>query len=234
MAFADILYPGNPKKRREITTKMQRVYVLMEENFRATDDLITFLNANVSPSPCISQIQVDQNATFGVNAQTLIDKIKEVQSEVDKIDKTLSKELDPTVYEQLTSNNTNFRQKLKIFKDIKTGISLTETVATTITALLLGNEVVFAARIVAVIAGLSEILFATFAGVVVGVFVAGAAIVVDTLISAIFGAVERSKLNHLLEEIDGVLAKFEEPSKEYTRKIYEVLGVLRYLLGQPL
>ncbi len=234
MAFADIFYPGNPKKRVEVIADVQRMYVLMDQNFLATDALITFLNANVKPSPNIAGIQVDKNATFGVNAQNLINKMNEVQTQVDKIDKSLSKELDPAIYKEITNSNTNFKQKLDFLKSLKTGIIATEAVITSIAGFLLIQQVVAAARFVAVIAGLSEILVASVAGLVVGLFVAGAAIAVDAIISAIVGAVERSKLNHMLDELNGVLTKFEGPSETYSSKIFEVLGVLKYILGQPL
>ncbi len=234
MSFGDLFYPGNPKRRLEVISKVQRMYVLMDQNFKATDDLTTFINAHVSPSPNISEIQLDQNATFAVNAQNLIDKMREVQIQVDKIDEKLSKELDPAVYQKLTSNSTNFQQKLDFFKQLKTGLIATELLITSIAGYLLITEVVAAAQFVAVIAGLSEILVASVAGLVVGLFVAGAAIAVDAIVGAIVGAVERSKLEHMIHELNGVLNSFEGPSEEYTKKIFEVLGSLKYILGQPL
>ncbi len=62
MAFADIFYPGNPKRRLEVIADVQKIYVLMDQNFKATDALVTFLNANEKPSPNIGGIQLDHNA----------------------------------------------------------------------------------------------------------------------------------------------------------------------------
>ncbi len=175
------------------------------------------------------------NATFGVNAQNLIDKMHEVQTQVGKIDKSLSKELDPNVHQQLTNHNTNFQQKLDLFKQLKTGVISTEAIITSIAGFLLIQEVMAAAQFVTVIAGLSEILVASIAGLVVGrLFVAGAAVAVDVIIRVIVGAVERKKLNHMLEELNGMLTRFQPPSETYFSKIFEVLGILKYLLGRPL
>lgn len=230
MAFSGIFYPGNAKKREEVIAKVQRVYVLMEENFRATDRLITFLNGHIDPSPNIGQISVDKEATFAVNANTLINKMHEVQGQVDTLQKGLKDKLDPDVYEKLTSNDTDFRGKLDLFKNLKRGIAITEALISSVAGFIVIQQVVLAARFLAVIAGLSEIAVASFAGVVAGLFVAGAAIAIDAIISAIIGAVERSKLNSMLDELNGVLGKFEKPSEAYTQNIFEVLGVLKFLL----
>ena len=232
MAMADLFYPGNPARREKVIAKMQRVYVLMEENFNATDELIQFLNKHVSPSPKIAGIEVDKSATFGKNAQTMIDKMKEIQGQVSKIEKDLSKKLEPDVYKSLTDNNTNFEDKLKFFKTLKTSVEMAETLLTSIGGYLVISQVVASARFIAVITGASEILLASFAGVVTGLIVAGAAIAIDAIISAIVGAVERGKLNHMIGELDGVLKKFEEPSQNYTKNIYEVLGVLKFILKE--
>lgn len=230
--MSDLFYPGNPAKREQVIAKMQRVYILMEENFKATDELITFLNEHISPSPNIAGITVDTEKTFGKNAQTLIDKMKEIQEQVDKIDKDLSTKLEPDVYKKITDNNTDFEAKLEFFKTLKTSLEVTEMLLTTIGGYLVISTVVASARFIAIITGASEILLASFAGVVAGLFVAGAAIAIDSIISAIVGAVERSKLNDMIDELNGVLSKFEEPSEEYTKNIYEVLGILKYILKE--
>lgn len=210
---------------------MQRVYILMED-FKAVDTLVKFLNENVSPSPDIAEIEVDGDATFGENAQTLINKMKEVEKQVAKINKDLSKQLEPHVYEKLTDDDTDFEAKLEFFRTLKTSIQVTESVLSTIAGFLLISEAVTAARFVAVITGASEILFASFAGVVAGLFVAGAAIAVDSIISGIVGAVERSKLNDMIDTLDNVLDKFEGPSEDFTKNVYEVLGVVSFFLKE--
>ena len=48
MAFADIFYPDNPGRRQQITSLSERLYDLIAENCRATNDLIDCIHKHVS------------------------------------------------------------------------------------------------------------------------------------------------------------------------------------------
>ena len=64
---------------------------------------------------------------------------------------------------------------------------------------------------------------------IAGVVVMALAVVVDVVISAILGAIERNKLEAAIAEMDKALETFEPATREYTHAIYEVLGAIKHL-----
>ena len=70
MSFSDILYPDNPRRRRQVISKVQEMYDAMQGNFRATNRIIDFLNKNVQGTK-LKHISVYEGKTFKENAQVL-------------------------------------------------------------------------------------------------------------------------------------------------------------------
>ena len=61
---------------------------------------------------------------------------------------------------------------------------------------------------------------------IAGVVVAATGIVFDMIFSAIYGAIERDKLENTIADLDKTLATFEPATRKYTMTIFEVLAQL--------
>ncbi|XP_057188425.1 single-pass membrane and coiled-coil domain-containing protein 3-like [Triplophysa rosa] len=99
MSWSDIFYPGNPERRERVTHKCQDLKNLMENNFRATNNLISVLNGYLGYS--FSNITLDENADVNHNCDILIERVREIQAAVEKLDQELKDKLEPTLYEKL-------------------------------------------------------------------------------------------------------------------------------------
>ena len=81
----------------------------------------------------------------------------------------------------------------------------------------------------AILTGIVESIGMFAACSLAGVCVVLIGIGVDMIFSAITGAIERSKLENCISELQTVLDAFEPATREYTATIYEVLGAIRNL-----
>ena len=223
MSWSDIFYPDNPKRRDQVVEYFTKFNVLMEFNFDATNTLVDLLNKNVTPSPELQHIALDKNASIGDNAQTMINRMDEIQKVVDKIDSKLADELEPTLYKELNSPDTSFKEKFAIAKKSITSV------------LSIGASVAGIAMVAAIKAGyflrgmvsaMGVIKTSAVAGLVLGVIVLG----IDMIASAIIGAVERGKLEDAIDQFETALATFEPASKEYTKTVTRVEIRLEILL----
>ena len=213
MAWSDIFYPDNPKRRREVVELCTRIAVHMEYNFEATNSLSDLVNTHMKPSPLLKHIQVDPDADIDTNASKLTAQMDEIQVHVKKVDDELAEKLKPELYEKLKDAVTPFKEKMKIAKDA-VSITLGIGAAGIFLASNVWSKISFATLSTA---------FKTIGKTVLGVLGLGILTMgLDMVASAIIGAVERNKLEAAVDELEAANKDFEPASKEYSRTIMEV------------
>lgn len=99
MSWSDLFYPANPERREKLIRKSQEVQELMKNNFRVTNQLTETMNQYLGLS--FSPIALNEKATVKENCDVIIQRIREIQAEVEKIDEKLKEKLEPTLYEKL-------------------------------------------------------------------------------------------------------------------------------------
>jgi gas vesicle protein len=219
MSFGDILYPGNPKRRQEVISKVQEMYDAMHGNFRATNKLIDYLNRNIKGTN-LTHVSVHEHSTFKENAQVLQERVADIQTVIKKIDADIGKDLDPVLYKKLKDEDTSFEDKFLIAEKVTTVVSAVASVTTMVVVTKLATidfgEILFRS--------LLNFLAESAVGAIAGALV-GAAI--DLIVGAISGAVERHKLDKTISELDEALKEFVPASEDYTDSIYEVLAEVK-------
>ena len=82
--LGDLFYPDNPKRRAKVLQLTQRIADYMKQNFRATNHLTKFLQANnVEEVRDLKPISVDMNQTLKYNSKRLQDRIILIQSVIE-------------------------------------------------------------------------------------------------------------------------------------------------------
>ena len=224
MSWGDIFYPGNPGRRDEVVRLSTKLHTLMEFNFEATNDLIDLLNKEGKPSSTIAKIYVDNTATVKANCQTLLNKMDEVMRVVDKIDEDLAKKLEPEAYRKLKLPDMKFKDRIALAKKtVSAGLSVTATVA----GVVLVGAIKSGLILTKIVAAIGVIKSCAVATLVLGVLTLG----IDMIASAIIGAVERSKLEAAIDELETAVNTFDPASKEYTKTITRVEIMLEMMLG---
>ena len=224
MSWGDIFYPGNPGRRDEVVRLSTKLHTLMEFNFEATNDLIDLLNKEAKPSSTIAKIYVDNTGTVKENCQTLLNKMDEVMRVVDKIDEDLAKKLEPEAYRKLKLPDMKFKDRIALAKKtVSAGLSVAATVA----GVVLVGAIKSGLILTKIVAAIGVIKSCAVASLVLGVLVLG----IDMIASAIIGAVERSKLEAAIDELDTAVNTFDPASKEYTKTITRVEIMLEMMLG---
>ncbi|XP_026119873.1 single-pass membrane and coiled-coil domain-containing protein 3-like [Carassius auratus] len=99
MSWSVIFYPGNPERRERLIRKSQELRELMKNNFRATNQLIEALKEHLGLS--FRPVALNEKATVKENCDVIIERIHEIQAEVEKIDQKMKAKLEPTLYEKL-------------------------------------------------------------------------------------------------------------------------------------
>ncbi|XP_073688689.1 single-pass membrane and coiled-coil domain-containing protein 3-like [Garra rufa] len=107
MSWSDIFYPGNPERRERLQRKHQKLLDLMKNNFHATNQLIETLEKHFGWS--FSPISLNEEATVKENCDVIIERIREIQAKVEKIDTQLKEKLEPTLYEKLKNMNLSVK-----------------------------------------------------------------------------------------------------------------------------
>ncbi|XP_016097170.1 single-pass membrane and coiled-coil domain-containing protein 3-like [Sinocyclocheilus grahami] len=208
--WSDIFYPDNPKRREQLIRRSQELQDLMKNNFRATNQLIDAMNKHLSCS--FEHISLNESATLRENCDVIIECMRKIQAEVERIDKRLKEKLEPTLYEKLRSlsslSTVDFKAISRAFA-IVCGIgSLGSTV---LFGVLLKNG-----AILSNIAGKFAKIGATaLAGVVLTVVFLG----IDMIVEAILGKIEGDRLWAELEKYDRALAEFRPASEQYQDNI---------------
>ncbi|KAL1273537.1 hypothetical protein QQF64_026351 [Cirrhinus molitorella] len=221
MSLSDVLFPGNPERREKLIRKSQELIELMKSNFEATNSLTEIVNKNLGSS--FRPITLNEKATVKENCDVMIERVNQIQAKVEQVDKELKEKLDPTLYEHL--------QKIPLhgFKNIPAGVKGAIGAVCQISAFVLVAYLMKKTEILKNITSVWYKIGISLGGMVVSVLLG---LVVDLIISAIAGAVERDKLEAALAEYDKVLKTFRPASKEYQEAIYEVKFCLKCSGGQ--
>lgn len=120
-AVGDLLYPGNPKRRRQVLGLVQQIADYMKRYFRVTNKLTDFLKeSNVEGAANLDPIFVDENETLAHNSKILQNRILMVAKIIEVIDKKLAEKLDPASYKKLKDADVSFQERLEIAKKAKT------------------------------------------------------------------------------------------------------------------
>ncbi|XP_058632977.1 single-pass membrane and coiled-coil domain-containing protein 3-like [Onychostoma macrolepis] len=215
MALSDLLYPGNPERREKVIRKSQELLELMKDNFEATNSLIEIVNEHLHSS--FSKITLNEKATVKENCDVMIKRVNQIQAKVEEVDEELKKKLEPALYEKLQ------HASLQDFKRFPTWFKATITIVCQISSALLVTYLMKNIQILTNITSTcAKILGGIFASVVIG-------LLVDLIVSAILGYIERDKLETALKEYEEALAEFRPVSKQYQKAIYEVEILLKYM-----
>ena len=223
MSWTDIFYPGNAGKRDKVVRLSTKLRTFMELNFDSTNNLINLLNDKTSISCKLSHVTLDDQATVKSNSETLIAKIKEVQDVVEELDRKLAAKLNPDIYQKMKLPDISFKDRISLAKKV---ISAGSKIAGAVTEVVVVTAISSGVILKRVVAAIGTISTCAASSVVVGVLLLG----IDMVASAIIGAVERSKLQDAIEQLETALNEFEPASKEYSEKIVDVKVRLEILL----
>nr|XP_055074677.1 single-pass membrane and coiled-coil domain-containing protein 3-like isoform X2 [Misgurnus anguillicaudatus]XP_055074678.1 single-pass membrane and coiled-coil domain-containing protein 3-like isoform X2 [Misgurnus anguillicaudatus] len=213
MNWADIFYPENPKLRETLIRRSQEVAELMKNNFRATNQLIEILRKHLRL--CFNPITLNERATVKANCDVLIQRVREIQAQLAKIDEKLMKELEPDLYEKLKKKDLSILERAKV-SGVLRGIQfgLAGFAAPFVLSWLFQNVTILAS-----ITGTCGVIATGLLGYVVfGVLLMG----IDMIIQAILGSIERDRLKQALKEYDNALKDFRPASINYTESITRV------------
>ncbi|XP_073717387.1 single-pass membrane and coiled-coil domain-containing protein 3-like isoform X2 [Misgurnus anguillicaudatus] len=213
MNFADIFYPENPKMRETLIRKSQEIVELMKNNFRATNQLIDVLKEHLGLR--FNPITLNESATVKANCDVLIQRIREIQTRLEKIDKELVEKLEPDLYEKLKTRDLSIPERAKV-SEVLRGIQcgFAGLVAPFVVGWLFQN--------VAILAGITvtcELIATGLLGCVVfGVLLMG----IEMIFQGILGSIERDRLKQALKEYEDALEDFRPASEKYQDSITEV------------
>ncbi|XP_048012568.1 single-pass membrane and coiled-coil domain-containing protein 3-like isoform X1 [Megalobrama amblycephala] len=217
MSWSDLFYPGNPERREQLIRKSQEVHELMKNNFRATNQLSEALNKHLGLS--FSPIALNESATVKENCDVIIQRIREIQAEVLKIDEKLKEKLEPALYEKLK----NMSLSVPDFQLVSSAVhAVCGVAAIASTAAVVTELIVWLINNINILTDMSEtfhqIGIAVIATVTLGVFFAG----IDMIAQAFIGSIERDELEKALEEYDKALEEFRPASEKYQDNIIYV------------
>nr|XP_055062682.1 single-pass membrane and coiled-coil domain-containing protein 3-like [Misgurnus anguillicaudatus] len=213
MSWSDIFYPGNPEKREQLIRKSQQFINLMEDNFYATNELIEVLNEYVGCH--FSKITLNERGTLKENCDVLIQRIREIQVEVEKIDKRLKNKLEPTLYEDLKKMDLSMLLNMqKHINAVEIAIGVFGSVAAVIVCWLLKSGFIFQT----VVTKIGLIASSIIGTITIGVVFLG----IDMIVQAIMGSIERDQLERTLKEYDTALENFKPASKKYQYSVTQV------------
>ena len=139
-----------------------------------------------------------------------------------QLDDQLAHRLDPVAYQALRDPSRKFKD---VIAEVKKWGKVVESTGIAIGAMVAIYRISSGAILTGIVESIG--MFATCS--LAGVCVVCIGIGVDMIFSAITGAIERSKLEKCISELETVLNAFEPATREYTGTIYEVLGAIRNL-----
>ncbi|XP_055073888.2 single-pass membrane and coiled-coil domain-containing protein 3-like [Misgurnus anguillicaudatus] len=213
MNFADIFYPENPKMRETLIRKSQEIVELMKNNFRATNQLIDVLKEHLGLR--FNPITLNERATVKANCDVLIQRIREIQTRLENIDKELMEKLEPDLYEKLKTRDLSIPERAKV-SEVLRGIQcgFAGFAAPFVVGWLFQN--------VAILGGITGtcwvIATGLLGGVVFGVLLMG----IEMIFQGILGSIERDRLKQALKEYEDALEDFRPASEKYQDSITEV------------
>lgn len=217
--WSDIFYPGNPERRDKIVRLASRLYTIMEQNFSTVNDLVDFVNEHIGAGPQLEHIFVDRNATIKANSDILIDSIEKIQDRVKTVDQQLAEKIEPNLYQELKSPDLTFKNRLQKANKI---FSVTLSSISTAVGIAVVGAIIGGAILVGAVAAIGLIATCAIAGFAIGILTLG----VDVIAGAIFGAIERVRLNKTIDELESALEEFEPKSKKFQRSVLYVVVIL--------
>nr|XP_055073969.1 single-pass membrane and coiled-coil domain-containing protein 3-like [Misgurnus anguillicaudatus] len=213
MNFSDFFYPENPKMRETLIRKSQEIAELMKNNFRATNQLIDVLQKHLGLH--FNKISLNERATVKANCDVLIQRIREIQDQLEKIDKELMKKLEPDLYEKLKKINLSIPERAKvsgILREIQFGVAFSAI------SLVVGWLFQMIPTLASITGTCGVIALGLLGCVVFGVLLMG----IDMIFQAILGGIERDRLKQALIEYEDALEDFRPASEKYQDSIIEV------------
>ena len=222
MSLADLFFPDNPERRAKVVSLATEIKTYMEQNFYSTNNLIDVLNDNITPSPNLTKIYVNQGGTITENADVLINKMEEIQAIVEDYDKTMEEQLEPDLYKALNDPNTSFVDHIRAAKQATSIIiGIVATLATVAVILAVKGLQVFLTVITKVVL-IKTVAVASLIFAVLGLGI-------DAIIGGILGRIEKDKLNDAIDELETARDQFKPASLEYTENIVGVKVFMQYL-----
>ncbi|ROL46602.1 Single-pass membrane and coiled-coil domain-containing protein 3 [Anabarilius grahami] len=209
MSWSDTIFPGNPERRERLVRKSQELLELMKNNFRATNQLIEALKEHLGLS--FRPITLNEKATVKENCDVIIERIREIQAEVEKIDEKLKAKLEPTLYEKLRNMSLSARDYHRVSGYVRPVCGVVGFSAVVVIGWLIKNGTILTNMRLT----FGLITTTALATVVVGVLFAG----IDMIISYFLGKKERDELERALKEFDEALEEFRPVSEKYQDSI---------------
>lgn len=219
MSLVDLLYPWNPTRREDLIRKSQQIQDLMEGNFRATNQLTNVLNKYLGLS--FSHISLEKEALVKENCDVLINRIHEIQAEVEKIDQKLKEKLEPELYEKLRDKSLSKHKQSLIPILVEIGLNAAAITFKVISWLIKNKNLLTGIRL-----SLCLVSQSVWAGIKFSVLL----LAFDVIFEAIVGAIERDQLEKALKEYDQALNEFKPASEEYQDKITSVKARLEIMM----
>ncbi|RXN21714.1 single-pass membrane and coiled-coil domain-containing 3-like protein [Labeo rohita] len=210
MSWSDLFYPENPERREKLIRKSQEVRELMKNNFRATNQLGEALNKYLGLS--FSPIALNEKATVKENCDIIIERIREIQAEVEKIDDKLKAQLEPTLYENLKNMSLSVPEFQLVVSVVHAACGVAAVASTAVYVIKLISWLI---KNIDILTDMREVFLkigdAVLGTVVLGVFFAG----IDMIVQAIIGSIERHALERALEEmLSALFGEKDELKKE--------------------
>jgi len=210
MIFDDIFYPGNPKRREEVallhgTIKSQFIQFRSAWNSMASELSSALEQANHPHFRfCLKPL------TFDIASDTIDRAVREINSVLDDARGKLAKVVEDTGIDKSLpadwgDKGFEFGPNTSVLTAIKVGLTGVSAVAASFITWYIYQGVQLMVALVnmggAMISQLASVAGGAIGGIIIG---AAAFIITDLIVSAITGAVERSKLRdaiHVLTEI---------------------------------
>ena len=89
MAFADVFYPDNPKRRDKVVTLYERIIGCMRDNFFATNRMVSYLQQNYTANSGIGRIihsipelKIKEGQTIKENCDFFLREVSKLQQAV--------------------------------------------------------------------------------------------------------------------------------------------------------
>uniref|UniRef100_A0A671LX55 Single-pass membrane protein with coiled-coil domains 3 n=1 Tax=Sinocyclocheilus anshuiensis TaxID=1608454 RepID=A0A671LX55_9TELE len=182
---------------------------MMKNNFRATNQLIEALKEHLGLS--FRPVALNEKTTVKENCDVIIERIREIQAKVEKIDQQMKAKLEPTLYEKLKNMSLSVPD-YQLFSGVVSAVcGITALASKVLVAWLITNGYILT-NITLTFGLIGTGIMAT---VVVGVLFMG----IGMIIGAILGGIERDQLERALEEYDRALEEFRPASEIYQDSI---------------
>nr|XP_016849216.1 PREDICTED: single-pass membrane and coiled-coil domain-containing protein 3 [Anolis carolinensis] len=221
MKLSDLLYPSNPKRRQDVIDLHQELLDLMKLNFKVTNELIRTMKEHLGAK--ITNITMKENGTIKENCDIIIQAMKSIQQEVQKLDKEIKERLEPGMYQKLYDIKQPELEKIAIAYRILSAIlgEASASAGTVGIKLICSNIVIVTVN--KLVALLAQIGISVLGGIAITVFALG----IDVILHAILGAVERDQLLASIQSYEEHLTEFREASETYHCAINEISAVVR-------